>query len=237
MAPTVAFPANAGADRCRRLQPTAAAVKVAVQLFHVFSLDLRTRRDLGRVGPGGLTHRHPIRPGSIIIMNDLKNDYTKESAVFSVNRVYRYSLLRHWGGLFYKGRVMFIGLNPSTADEVKNDPTVRRCIGYAKAWNFAGMYMANIFAFRATKPEKMKAADDPVGPTNNDALICMARSSDLIVAAWGAHGAHKGRDKEVKQLLTGLHYLELTKHGHPRHPLYLKKSLTPIFWNYRKLEL
>lgn len=148
------------------------------------------------------------------------------SAVFSPDRVYRYMLWRTWGA---GPTVTFIGLNPSTADETVDDPTIRRCIGYAKAWGYGGLIMANLFALRATDPRVMLAHPEPVGPANDDALRdCVARS-ELVVAAWGADGAHRRRSSAVRAMLGGqLHALGLTKNGEPKHPLYLRADLEPF---------
>lgn len=146
--------------------------------------------------------------------------------LFSPCRTYRYTLWREWiGG---EGYAMFVGLNPSTADETQDDPTIRRCIAFAKAWGYSGLCMTNLFAYRATLPENMKAAADPVGPENDAHLMAMADSAGVIVAAWGVHGAHQGRDAAVLRLLPDLYCLALTKDGHPGHPLYLPKTLRPI---------
>jgi hypothetical protein len=125
---------------------------------------------------------------------------------------------------------MFIGLNPSTADETQDDPTIRRCIGFARAWGFDGLCMANLFAYRATEPADMKNAVDPIGCENDSALSSWAHDAGVVVAAWGAHGTYKGRDQSVRLLVPGLHYLRLTKDGHPGHPLYLPASLRPVAW-------
>jgi hypothetical protein len=122
---------------------------------------------------------------------------------------------------------MFVGLNPSTADETLDDPTIRRCIGFAKDWGYSGLCMTNLFAFRATDPAKMLAAQDPVGPDNDKVLQELAQNAGVVVAAWGTHGAHLKRDAHVRSLLTRLHCLRLTKAGFPGHPLYLPKNLTP----------
>lgn len=146
--------------------------------------------------------------------------------VFSPCRTYRYTLWREWiGG---EGYAMFVGLNPSTADETQDDPTIRRCIAFAKAWGYGGVCMTNLFAYRATLPEVMKATSDPVGPDNDEYLRALAADAGVVVAAWGANGTHKGRDAEVRKLLPELHCLALTKDGHPGHPLYLRKTLTPF---------
>lgn len=123
---------------------------------------------------------------------------------------------------------MFVGLNPSTADETQDDPTIRRCIAFAKSWGYAGLCMTNLFAFRATDPKDMMVAADPVGPENDGYLLALAGDTGVIVAAWGANGTHLGRDADVCKLLPVLHCLALTKDGHPGHPLYLRKTLTPV---------
>jgi len=125
---------------------------------------------------------------------------------------------------------MFIGLNPSTADESKDDPTIRRCMNYAKDWGYTALVMANLFAFRSTDPRRMLLCEDPVGPSNNDYLLGFAEGARLIVAAWGTGGDHLGRARSVKTMLPPMHVLRLTKGGHPGHPLYLPKSLRPQPW-------
>jgi hypothetical protein len=150
------------------------------------------------------------------------------SADLSTCGQYRYSLTREWsqsGGL-----VLFIGLNPSTADAMKDDPTIRRCASFAEAWGYGGLLMANLFAYRATDPADMLDVLDPVGPTNDACLRRMASKARLVVAAWGTHGTHLGRDAQVRAMLPRLHYLRLTKDGHPGHPLYLPGHLTPTLW-------
>ena len=149
-------------------------------------------------------------------------------ATFSLDSVYRYDLWRTWlGG---EGYAMFVGLNPSTADETWDDPTIRRCVAFAKAWGYAGLCMTNLFAFRATKPADMQRATDPIGPENDAFLIRHAREAQVVVAAWGVNGAHRGRDHEVRAMLPRLHYLRLTANGHPSHPLYLPKTVAPRLW-------
>lgn len=146
--------------------------------------------------------------------------------IFSPCRAYRYALWREWiGGTGY---AMFVGLNPSTADEKLDDPTIRRCVAFAKAWGYAGLCMTNLFAFRATQPADMMAAADPVGPDNDKHLLALSSEAGVIVAAWGVHGSFGGRDVAVRVMLPALHCLKITKDGHPGHPLYLAKTLTPI---------
>lgn len=146
--------------------------------------------------------------------------------IFSADRTYRYTLWREWiGG---QGYCMFIGLNPSTADETQDDPTIRRCIGYAKSWGYSALCMTNAFAFRATDPKVMLAAAYPIGQENDVHLLRVSQGAGVIVAAWGSHGTHRGRDQEVRRMLPKLHCLSLTKAGQPGHPLYLKASLVPV---------
>ncbi|WP_434089542.1 DUF1643 domain-containing protein [Neopusillimonas aromaticivorans] len=153
----------------------------------------------------------------------------QSSAAFSPCRTYRYSLWRRWGDESL-GYVMFIGLNPSTADEVDDDPTIRRCIGYARDWGYGGLVMTNLFAYRATNPADMRAVAEPVGPDNDQHLLNFARDAKIVVAAWGNNGAHLGRDKSVSNLIPSLHVLKVTAAGQPGHPLYLSKALRPQLW-------
>lgn len=152
----------------------------------------------------------------------------ERKTILSPCRTYRYVLWREFGALLDSRYAMFIGLNPSTADEVNDDATIRRCIGYAKSWGFGALCMTNLFAFRATQPADMKAAIDPIGPENDRYLLELAKGAGVIVAAWGAHGTFMGRDAVVKKLIPGLHCLTHTKEGHPHHPLRLRADLTPI---------
>lgn len=125
---------------------------------------------------------------------------------------------------------MFVGLNPSTADENLNDPTIRRCINFCKKWGYGSMYMLNIFAYRATDPKVMKMQEDSVGPENNSCLEKITRKAGIVIAAWGIHGGHRNRDKEAMGHLHKLHTIGFTKHGYPSHPLYLRADLFPIPW-------
>lgn len=128
---------------------------------------------------------------------------------------------------------MFIGLNPSTADHTEDDPTIRRCVTFARDWGFDALCMANLFAWRATDPMEMRSAGQAaVGSDNDSHLKRLSTEAGLTVAAWGAMGTFLGRDLEVRRLLsTQMHALRLTKDGHPGHPLYLPKNLTPFVWH------
>lgn len=172
----------------------------------------------------------------MIVRTHQKTDAASE-AVYSPCERYRYLLTRTWDA---KGpRALFIMLNPSTATELRNDPTVERCERRARSLGFGAFRVTNIFAWRETDPRKMRAAPDPVGPGNDAAIRQSAQSwisgaRDRIICAWGAHGAHLERGPAVERLLraTGrpLHTLGLTQGGHPKHPLYIAYSRQPELW-------
>mgnify|MGYP001162362035 FL=1 len=147
-------------------------------------------------------------------------------AFFSKDRKHRYALWRVWNNKLPK--VLFIGLNPSTADEVKDDPTIRRCINYAKDWGYGGYIMGNIFAYRSTDPKNLKITNDPIGIDNNSWLIKLHSEASLTIGAWGNHGKYLDRGEEVSNLIDNLYCLRITKEGHPSHPLYLPGNLKPI---------
>lgn len=127
--------------------------------------------------------------------------------------------------------IAFVGLNPSTATEFKDDPTVRRCKNFAKEWGFDGMYMLNAYGFRATDPKDMKASMDPNGPGNDKALAYRSSQVGLVIAAWGVHCPVE-REQEICRLIgRTIHCLGRTKEGRPRHPLYLRSDCKPeVFW-------
>lgn len=162
----------------------------------------------------------------------------QKGAVFSDSRVYRYALTRYWGARerpLWSEMVNFICLNPSTADENVDDATVRRCIGFSKAWGCDGLVMTNLFAFRATSPKVMKAQrQEAVGQKNNYYIRKTATNCTIVVCAWGTHGSFLGRDQEVQVMLrkakVALCVLGLTKGGLPKHPLFLPKTLVHVPW-------
>lgn len=125
--------------------------------------------------------------------------------------------------------VVFIGLNPSTADERVDDPTIRRCMAFARSWGYHGVHMLNLFALRATNPREMLMHPEPVGYETDKWIAHYIEQAPLIVAVWGAHGAHLQRDQRVMDSITrDVHCLKLTVSGMPGHPLYLPRHLTPI---------
>jgi hypothetical protein len=137
---------------------------------------------------------------------------------------YRWSLSRSWHD-DPRNWVGFIMLNPSTADAAVDDPTIRRCIAFARSWGFSGLAVRNLFALRATNPGRLHSARDPIGSANDAAIFDLIGFCPLIVAAWGVHGGLLGRGRQVAEMLAGrgqeLKCLGLTKGGHPRHPLYV----------------
>lgn len=151
---------------------------------------------------------------------------------FSPDRKHRYTLLHRINPLFGDRLIMWIGLNPSTADEQQLDPTLTRIRSFSEREGYDGFLMTNIFGFRATDPKAMLRARDPVGPENDAALLAAAQRCDKVVAAWGAHGIHQDRAIAVARLL-GRHplwCLGTTKDGHPRHPLYVKGDQALVPW-------
>lgn len=147
------------------------------------------------------------------------------SATFSRCGAYRYDLVREWNGR--ANMVAFIGLNPSTADADENDPTIRRCIGFARSWGHTGLAMLNVYALRSTDPRGLWSVDDPVGPQNDDLIQWWCGTVTRVVCAWGTH-AKPIRVRRVMQIIgDGATCLGRTKHGCPKHPLYLRAD-TPL---------
>lgn len=161
-------------------------------------------------------------------------DTTHSVAVFSDCENYRYLLTRVWDP---KGKkALFVMLNPSTADEFRNDPTVERCERRARALGFGAFRVTNIFAFRATDPKVMRAALDPIGPDNDQAIRQSASDwADTIVCAWGNHGQHLQRGAAVRYLLSNigqpLFHLGITGVGEPKHPLYISYAQALVPWD------
>ena len=118
--------------------------------------------------------------------------------------------------------VCFVGLNPSTADASRDDPTLRRCMSFARERGFGGVSLGNLFALRATNPRTLREVEDPVGPRNDLWLKRLADEASLVVAAWGTRGRLGGRDAAVLPLLGQVSCLGVTQQGDPRHPLYVR---------------
>lgn len=155
-----------------------------------------------------------------------------KDAGFSDCRTYRYWLSRVWDK--HHPPLCVIGLNPSTADETQDDPTIRRCMRFARDWDFGGLVMVNLFARRATNPKELYAYGgiDSVGPQNDQHLAGCAFGAGQILAAWGAHGRFLDRGRAVIRMLQAqrveLYCLGLTQGGQPRHPLYVRADQQPI---------
>jgi hypothetical protein len=166
----------------------------------------------------------------MITRSFLKGDAASE-AVYSDDETYRYLLTRVWAP---GPKALFIMLNPSTATEVQNDPTVERCERRARTLGFGAFRVTNIFAYRATDPKVMRAAADPVGPGNDAAILQSLDWADQVICAWGNHGLHLDRGARVRALLqaTGrpLLHLGLTGQNQPKHPLYISYDQQPERW-------
>lgn len=158
-------------------------------------------------------------------------------AAFSACGLYRYTLTRRITD--GSRTVVFICLNPSTADAERDDPTSRRCIGYARDWGFARMVMLNLFAYRSTDPKALAklSLEQAVGPENVAHIESQALTASIVVCAWGANAkvapyhAYKVA-KGLRQLGVELYALGFTKGSYPRHPLYLRRDLKPEPWNW-----
>jgi hypothetical protein len=162
-------------------------------------------------------------------------DGTEYGAIFDIYGRYRYSLWRTWS--VHHPRVAFVLLNPSAADEHKNDPTILRCMGFARAWNFGSMEVVNLFAHRATDYRELFKVSDPIGEENNRFLMQAVERCSTVVLGWGTKGTLLGRDRQVMSLLAGrkdVYCLGITKNGQPRHPLYVKgdTSLVPFLSSF-----
>ncbi len=148
-------------------------------------------------------------------------------AIFDITRAYRYSLWRTWS--IDHPRIVFIMLNPNTAGATYSDPTIRRCIQFARNWNYGSVEVVNLFAWCAPDPRALLHVADPIGPDNNHYLTQAISRAHNIVAAWGIYGSLLSRDHAVLDLLAAreqTYCLGLTKDGHPRHPLHVKGNVS-----------
>lgn len=152
---------------------------------------------------------------------------------------FRYALWRHWDWQGHANCVMFIGLNPSTADSVKNDTTISKCIGFAKRWGYGGMYMLNLYAFRATNPKDMIASSDPWGPNNQEAFGYYRSRVGLVVACWGSIEVRYRPSLQwqttifssLDAVAAPVYCLGRTADGSPRHPSRLAYATErELFW-------
>ena len=158
-------------------------------------------------------------------------DGTGSFAIYSACETYRYRLDRRWSDA---PPLTWIMLNPSTATEAANDPTIARCEARARAGAYGGLRIVNLFALRATRPADLKRHPSPHGPANDGHLLDACAGAACVVAGWGVHGVHLDRGADVRRLLrdsgVAIHTLGLTQHGQPRHPLYVAYATQPEPW-------
>lgn len=170
-------------------------------------------------------------------------DTTIRSAQFSSCYKYRYGLLVQWDD--HKPIMVWCMLNPSTADEDKNDPTIERCERRARKLGFGGLYILNIFAYRATDPKDMKKQKDPQGYWNNHTIVSVintyldvdtTKQNVNVHCGWGTHGSYRNRGKDVMEIITAMGAtpvcLKQNANGSPKHPLYCSYDL-----NFKPMEL
>jgi hypothetical protein len=161
--------------------------------------------------------------------------YIDQGALFSPDRDYRYLLWRTWDALLPV--VLWILLNPSTADERILDPTLRRVVAFSRAWGFGGAVVANAFGLRSTDPERLREVEDPIGIDNDATILAAAARAGRVVVGWGVHAGLRHRDEDLRRLLrpvADLWALKLTKDGVPGHPLYVAGATQPFIWQPRR---
>jgi hypothetical protein len=170
------------------------------------------------------------------VTGQLSVRFALNTATLSADGLYRYNLARAWSAMGES--VCWVMLNPSTADADKDDPTIRKCVGFSKAWGYSSLVVVNLFAWRSTDPKGLLKAADPVGPLNDDYIVGAAQGSAAVVCAWGAHarGPLAPRARRVHELLLAtktrgtIFHLGLTKEGAPGHPLMLAYSTSRTPW-------
>lgn len=163
-------------------------------------------------------------------LEKIDGSFMRRSAQISECGKFRWSLRRSFGD---DNRVVcFVMLNPSTADDLHDDPTIRRCIRFAKAWGYSVLSVRNLFPYRATDPKELKAAGYPTGGEKGDLELMVARTADLLVCAWGVN-APAEREAKAMELFgnTPMFCLGTTRDGKPRHPLYVPNSQELIPFN------
>ncbi|XGV97432.1 MAG: DUF1643 domain-containing protein [Leptolyngbya sp. BL-A-14] len=152
-------------------------------------------------------------------------------AEFDVTGRYRYLLWRSWDE--QAPRVGFVMLNPSRADAVMNDPTIRRCLGFAQAWGFGALEVVNLFAYCTAHPKELRQVADPVGQENDRYLATLPQRVNTMILAWGNDGCLQARDRAVMALWDDrapVYCLGTTRLGQPKHPLYLRRNAQPARW-------
>lgn len=205
-----------------------------------------------------------VEPLRTLTPDNVTTGYCQSNAIISADGKYRYRLIREWrsgssaqwdmwteddGSPVLDGAgaqlgqpksCVFVMLNPSTADGDRDDPTIRRCVAYAKAWGYDRLEVVNMFAWRATDPRDMLALTgkgDPIGRDNRQHVMDACYDAGIVICAWGAHGGHIDHDETVLGWIEDSgatpHALQLTKAGFPSHPLYLKGDLKPFRYRGR----
>ena len=152
----------------------------------------------------------------------------RQDAVISHCKKYRYTLSRIWDES--RPVILFIMLNPSKADAEQDDPTIRRCIAFAKTWGYGGLLVGNLFAYRATNPASLYRRRDPVGELNDQYLLDMATECERVVFAWGEHGSLKDAAQRIISLFPNAWCICKNKSGMPKHPLYVRKDAVLIVY-------
>ncbi len=162
----------------------------------------------------------------------LENDVMTKGAFLSPCRSYRYSLVRQWQSGEDVKKVMFVCVNPSKADENRDDPTTRRCINFARQWGFGGLIITNAYAHRATDPDELKVAVEPIGPLNDGELEYQATQASQIVVAWG-NSCPIDRERQVLRVLNSeVFCLGWTESLRPKHPVRLHADTErQLFWS------
>jgi hypothetical protein len=141
---------------------------------------------------------------------------------------YRYNLVRIWEE--HQPRVCFVMLNPSTADAYQDDPTIRRCIGFARAWGYGSLEVVNLYAWRATDPKEIWKATFPIGSENDRYIDAAVKRSSCVIAAWGVGAKCRARVGQVNRILVNAYCLGRTKKGDPRHPLFIPANHKPSLY-------
>jgi len=149
-----------------------------------------------------------------------------KSAIISPDGKYRYQLSRIYDEDLLP--VAFVGLNPSTADEVKDDRTIMKCLQYSKKWGYGGFHMVNLFAYRSKNPKDLLTVNDPIGEDNNFHLKEIFGKVGKVVCCWGNYGKYKDRNIEVLKMIDEPYCLRINKSGEPSHPLYLTEYIDPL---------
>ena len=156
------------------------------------------------------------------------------NAVISADRKYRYSLTREdpFAPKDAFSNLLFVMLNPSTADGYEDDPTLKKCIGFMRRWNYRNLEVVNLFAVRSSDPGAIICVSDPIGPDNSTAQTTALLRAHKVIVGWGRNGRYLDADRKFCELADDwgveLHFLRLTQTGIPMHPLYIPYDIQPI---------